>query len=198
MDKANSRSGEDAEGEAMEAISLHRFLASKPPLLTINPHKLSPISHNQIFFPSLRHHRLPRIKPINATDTDGDTAPPPVQPAITPPETVEVRFRKRSRRRPKQEREDGGGGAMGNGRPRKAPVEIGSNKPKKWEEMSVGEKAMEVYMGEKGLLFWLNKFAYASIFIMIGGWVLFRFVGPSLNLYQLDTPPLSPTAVFKG
>lgn len=87
---------------------------------------------------------------------------------------------------------------MGNGRPRKAAVEVSSGKAKKWEEMSVVEKAMELYMGEKGLLFWLNKFAYASIFIMIGGWIVFRFVGPSLNLYQLDTPPLSPTSVFKG
>ena len=107
-----------------------------------------------------------------------------------------MRFRKRSRRRSKQEREDGA--AMGNGRPRKAAAEVGSSKAKKWEEMSVAEKTMEVYMGEKGLLFWLNKFAYASIFIMIGGWIVFRFVGPSLNLYQLDTPPLSPTSVFKG
>lgn len=70
--------------------------------------------------------------------------------------------------------------------------------PKEWESMSLNEKAVELYMGEKGLLFWLNKFAYASIFIVIGGWILFRFVGPSLNLYQLDTPPLSPQSMFKG
>lgn len=69
---------------------------------------------------------------------------------------------------------------------------------KEWEEMSLGEKAAELYVGEKGLLFWLNKFAYASIFIMVGAWVLFRFVGPSLGLYQLDAPPLPPTAVFGG
>lgn len=181
----------------MEATSLHQFLASKPPLLTINPHRFSAISQNQIFFLSLRHQQPLRIKPINATGTDGgDSAPPQVPPEITPPETVEVRFRKRSRRRSKQESEDGP--AMGNGRPRKAPVETVSDRPKKWEDMSMAEKAMDLYMGEKGLLFWLNKFAYASIFIMIGGWILFRFVGPSLNLYQLDTPPLSPTSIFKG
>lgn len=69
---------------------------------------------------------------------------------------------------------------------------------KNWEEMSLSEKAVELYMGEKGFLFWVNKFAYASIFIIIGGWILFRFVGPSLNLYQLDSPPLSPESVFKG
>lgn len=69
--------------------------------------------------------------------------------------------------------------------------------PKKWEEMSITEKAIELYVGEKGLLFWLNKFAYASIFIIIGAWILFRFVGPALNLYELDSPPLSPTKMFK-
>ncbi|KAF8687034.1 hypothetical protein HU200_043315 [Digitaria exilis] len=69
---------------------------------------------------------------------------------------------------------------------------------KEWEEMSLAEKAVELYVGEKGLLFWLNKFAYASIFIMVGAWILFRFVGPSLGLYQLDAPPLPPTAVFGG
>lgn len=64
--------------------------------------------------------------------------------------------------------------------------------------MSVAEKATELYMGEKGLLFWLNKFAYASIFIVIGAWILFRFVGPALDLYQLDSVPLSPASMFKG
>lgn len=64
--------------------------------------------------------------------------------------------------------------------------------------MNLTEKVVDVYMGEKGFLFWLNKFAYASIFILIGGWIVFRVVGPALNLYQLDSPPLSPTSVFKG
>lgn len=64
--------------------------------------------------------------------------------------------------------------------------------------MSLGEKAVELYMGEKGMLFWLNKFAYASIFIVIGGWILFRFVGPSIGLCQLDSAPVSPTSLFKG
>nr|XP_043607565.1 uncharacterized protein LOC122579449 [Erigeron canadensis] len=69
---------------------------------------------------------------------------------------------------------------------------------KDWEEMTLSEKALELYVGEKGLLFWINKFAYASIYIIIGAWILFRFVGPALNLYQLDAPPLSPTDVLKG
>ncbi|KAJ0966972.1 hypothetical protein J5N97_023889 [Dioscorea zingiberensis] len=69
---------------------------------------------------------------------------------------------------------------------------------KDWESMTLGEKAVELYVGEKGLLFWLNKFAYASIFMVIGGWILFRFVGPSLGLYQLDAPPLPPSSLLKG
>jgi p-aminobenzoyl-glutamate transporter AbgT len=39
----------------------------------------------------------------------------------------------------------------------------------------------ELYMGRRGVLFWLNKAAYASVFILIGGWVIFRFVGPNLG-----------------
>jgi hypothetical protein len=79
-----------------------------------------------------------------------------------------------------------------------SPAPKKKERRKEWEEMSVGEKAAELYVGEKGLLFWLNKFAYASIFIMVGAWILFRFVGPSLGLYQLDAPPRPPTAVFGG
>lgn len=78
------------------------------------------------------------------------------------------------------------------------PKQRKASAPKDWESMTMIEKAIELYVGEKGLLFWINKFAYASIFIIIGAWILFRFVGPALNLYQLDAPPLSPSAVLKG
>ncbi|KAF3677114.1 putative endoglucanase 2-like [Capsicum annuum] len=71
--------------------------------------------------------------------------------------------------------------------------------PKDWESVNMIEKALELYMGEKRLLFWLNKFAYATIFIIIRGWILFRSVGPALDLYQLDTHALlSPESMFKG
>ncbi|CAN0927054.1 hypothetical protein LINGRAHAP2_LOCUS35667 [Linum grandiflorum] len=100
-----------------------------------------------------------------------------------------VRFRRSSSKRRARQRGEAVGGTAS--RATKDP-------PKKWEEMSMGEKAMELYVGEKGALFWLNKFAYASIFIVIGGWIVFRFVGPALNLYQLDAPPLPPSAMFKG
>lgn len=71
-------------------------------------------------------------------------------------------------------------------------------KKKDWDEMTLAEKALELYLGEKGVLFWLNKFAYASIFIVVGAWILFRFVGPSLGLYQLESPLLAPTELFEG
>lgn len=105
------------------------------------------------------------------------------------PTALNIRYRARSRRRQaKQEK-----------RKQEEEEEEGA-KPskKKWEEMRVSEKALELYLGEKGLLFWLNKLAYASIFLVIGGWILFRFVGPSLGLYQLDSLPLSPTSIFKN
>lgn len=79
--------------------------------------------------------------------------------------------------------------------PNQAPV---PKKKKDWESMTLQEKAVEIYMGEKGILFWLNKSAYASIFILIGAWVLFRFVGPSLGLYKLESSLLEPTKTFGG
>ncbi|XP_059293068.1 uncharacterized protein LOC132046456 [Lycium ferocissimum] len=115
----------------------------------------------------------------------------PVTPPITPPNTVEIRFSRRPSKRRKQKEEE-----MMNARKQAVKPKP---PPKDWESMNLTEKAIELYVGEKGLLFWLNKFAYASIFIIIGGWILFRFVGPALDLYQLDTPtPLAPESMFKG
>ncbi|CAI0417902.1 unnamed protein product [Linum tenue] len=167
----------------MAANFLH-FLPQKSPISIAHHRATPPLTtkqFTQISFP--RRHRQNAI--------NGDETPQQLPPTVTPPpETVEVRFRRRSKRRGRQRGEDGGGAKGAAARP-PAPK-------KKWEEMSMGEKALELYVGEKGALFWLNKFAYASIFIVIGGWIVFRFVGPALNLYQLDAPPLPPSAVFKG
>lgn len=119
-----------------------------------------------------------------ASDGTDSNVSPPVLPA---PDTVEIRFKRGSKRRRKQQQLDGDKTPA-----KQAPV------PKDWDSMTLTEKAIELYVGEKGALFWLNKFAYASIYIVIGGWIVFRFVGPALNLYQLDTPPLAPTSMFKG
>jgi hypothetical protein len=153
------------------------------------------IKPNQIFLPRLQ--RSLRVTPSNTSSTDNNEANgngDGARPQAPPPNPVEIRFKRRSRRRSRQQREEDG---AGNGRVMKAQASA-PDPPKKWEDMSFGEKAIEVYVGEKGVLFWLNKLAYASIFIVIGGWILFRFVGPALNLYQLDSAPLAPTSVFKG
>ncbi|KAK9284400.1 hypothetical protein L1049_023571 [Liquidambar formosana] len=177
------------------AVLQSQSLAPKSTFLLLTKPQPSPTTNTQIFL----YRRRPPLK-ISATnssssssssDTSSSDVPPPVQPPIrAPPETAEIRFRRGSRKRSRQLQQQDGGSA---GIPKKAQAP-----PKDWEAMSLTEKAMELYVGEKGALFWLNKFAYASIFIMIGAWILFRFVGPSLNLYQLDAPPLSPSDVLKG
>ncbi|KAL3723744.1 hypothetical protein ACJRO7_035849 [Eucalyptus globulus] len=144
--------------------------------------------------PLLLLRRRRRLAAVTASATGGsrDDERSAPAPPVTPSDKVEIRFRRGSRRR-RQQSEDGAGRVAATAATERAPPT-----PKSWEEMSLVEKALELYVGEKGLLFWLNKFAYASIFVVIGAWILFRFVGPSLNLYQLDTPPLAPTSILKG
>ncbi|XP_058098814.1 uncharacterized protein LOC131243458 [Magnolia sinica] len=171
-------------------------------------HILPFISPNSAFF--LRHKppfptqtSLPptltkrcRVRAVNtnAGNEGNQTPSPSPSPSPLPPpasaaETVEIRFRRGLRKRAKQQ-QDGIDGTSLSSKP--------PSPPKDWDSMTISEKAVELYMGEKGLLFWLNKFAYASIFIIIGAWILFRFVGPTIGLYQLDAPPLPPTSMLKG
>ncbi|KAK4758765.1 hypothetical protein SAY87_020066 [Trapa incisa] len=177
----------------MDTATLLRSFPSRSPLLlfSVLPR---PAATNLSFSPHHRRYQL-RVRATDGAEGSGNDGTRPTRqapPSLTPPETVEIRFRRGSRsRRQKQQMEEGG-------RSMKVPKEEEPVPPKKWEEMSLGEKATELYVGEKGLLFWLNKFAYASIFIMIGAWIMFRFVGPALNLYQLDSNPLPPTSIFKG
>ncbi|KAK9108730.1 hypothetical protein Sjap_016790 [Stephania japonica] len=169
------------------------FISSLQPNLTPSFFNNSRPLHNQVFFlSSPNHFKFCRAissstSNSNKVGDDNGLPIPPVPPPVTAPDTVEIRFRRGSRRRSRQLQEGSEGGSAN-----KPPTP-----PKDWESMTLAEKALELYVGEKGLLFWLNKFAYASIFIIIGGWILFRFVGPSLGLYQLDSPPLSPTSIFK-
>lgn len=182
----------------MEAKLLH-LLASKPvapPNLYLA--KSAGAARNNIFPPTRPRHLT--ISPIyNTSSSSGDggssTSPDTTDGNSVPTatDTVGIRFKKRSRRKAKQQREQREGQGSGE-RFIKAEAAV----PKKWEEMSLGEQALELYLGDKGLLYWINKFAYASIFIVIGAWILFRFVGPALNLYQLDSAPLSPAAILKG
>ncbi|KAE8709501.1 endoglucanase 2-like [Hibiscus syriacus] len=117
----------------------------------------------------------------SSADNSSEAPEPPVPPPVrAPSDTLQIRFKRGSRRRRKLQEE----GVRGEGQRTNAKA-AAEAAPKKWEEMSMVEKALELYVGEKGLLFWLNKFAYASIFIVIGAWIVFRFVGPALNLYNL-------------
>ncbi|KAG6529707.1 uncharacterized protein LOC122040146 [Zingiber officinale] len=154
----------------------------------LHPSTLSP---NPCCFPRPRLSPRPRLLLPRAT-TDGDAtdagdrqAESAAVPSSPSPPALNIRYRSRSRVRRQEEQQKSA--------PRKQPP------PKKdWESMTPGEKAVELYVGEKGLLFWLNKIAYALIFVIAGGWILFRFIGPALGLYQLDSAPLSPSAIFKA
>ena len=64
----------------------------------------------------------------------------------------------------------------------------GSLTPEGWNAMNVTEKVVQGLWGEKGFLYWLNYLSYRLIFVMIGGWILFRFVGPAMGIYQLTNP----------
>lgn len=166
-------------------LSLPRPLNAIPPSIS-----LASSHHHHVQFLTLGPVRSSSDNIDGETSSSEPNASTPIQQPITPPDTVAIRFRRGSRRRRKQQKD----GAV-DGQPTKAKT---AAPPKDWESMNLTEKVVDVYMGEKGFLFWLNKFAYASIFILIGGWIVFRVVGPALNLYQLDSPPLSPTSMFKG
>ncbi|KAF9618456.1 hypothetical protein IFM89_001179 [Coptis chinensis] len=176
----------------MEANILpHPLFSSKSstPFLILN--QQSPFTTRISLLPVVRRSQSLKATPPTTNSSsngeDGNSIPSMPQPTIPQPDAVEIRFRRGSRRRTREKEMDSSGGSSA--KPRLPP--------KDWESMTLGEKAVELYMGEKGALFWLNKFAYASIYIVIGAWILFRFVGPSLGLYQLDTPPLSPTSILK-
>ncbi|XP_010489439.1 PREDICTED: uncharacterized protein LOC104767105 [Camelina sativa] len=132
------------------------------------------------------HRNNRRTLSINCVNSGGED-----EKISQPFDGVEIRFKRGSRKKIREEGSGEGGGGGQNSK-KKETVQ------KPWEEMTLNEKALELYVGEKGLLFWLNKLAYASIYIVIGGWILFRFVGPAFNLYQLDTPPLDPKNILKG
>lgn len=64
----------------------------------------------------------------------------------------------------------------------------GSLTPEGWDDMDIGEKVTQGLYGERGFLYWLNYLSYRLIFVMIGGWIVFRFVGPAIGIYQLTNP----------
>jgi hypothetical protein len=57
--------------------------------------------------------------------------------------------------------------------------------PEGWENMDPLEKMNELYLGQRGFLFWSTKLATNGVIVLGVAWVLFRIVGPALGLYQL-------------
>lgn len=64
--------------------------------------------------------------------------------------------------------------------------------PEGWDEMSPVKKATELYVGQRGFLFWSTKLSLAGIGVLAGAWVLFRFVGPLVAGYKLANDINSP------
>ncbi|KAJ0456371.1 hypothetical protein HanIR_Chr15g0761661 [Helianthus annuus] len=169
---------------------------------SILPFTKSITNSPHIFTTTRPHHHHHHLQPLplyltrnSSNDSSNNTASDDPSSATSSPQpdtkTVQIKFKRGARRKTRRKQESGSND--------NAMMMMKKEVVKKdWEEMTVSEKALELYVGEKGLLFWINKFAYASIYIIIGAWILFRFVGPALNLYQLDAPPLSPTDVLKG
>ncbi|CAH2051376.1 unnamed protein product [Thlaspi arvense] len=167
-------------------MKILHFLApnsAKPAIINLKQQYFGAITQTQIVFRRNKRQSLSINCSNSGSNNGGD------EKISQPLDGVEIRFRRGSRRKMREE-----GSGEGGGQKKKAETSV----QKPWEEMTLNEKALELYVGEKGLLFWLNKLAYASIYIVIGGWILFRFVGPALNLYQLDTPPLDPKNILKG
>lgn len=57
--------------------------------------------------------------------------------------------------------------------------------PEGWEEMSLGQKAYELYAGKRGILFWSTEIAWKGAIVLGVAWVLFR-IGGAVGLYQLQ------------
>ncbi|KAL6781367.1 CGL3 [Auxenochlorella protothecoides x Auxenochlorella symbiontica] len=64
--------------------------------------------------------------------------------------------------------------------------------PKGWDDMPLPMKVSQLWMGKRGLLFWSNKLAWAAVIGVGVLWVVFRFVGPALGLYQLQSDLTTP------
>ena len=62
---------------------------------------------------------------------------------------------------------------------------LGLQAPSSYEQQNAGSSESSGGQLWTRVLDWANQAAFASIFILIGGWILFRFVGPLTGLYAL-------------
>ncbi|RWR81744.1 endoglucanase 2-like protein isoform X1 [Cinnamomum micranthum f. kanehirae] len=145
--------------EANTMLLNSTFLLHKPPSTTPTSFLRS----------SSRPRLIPPLQALNTNDNNSSNSNDASQNPPTPstPQTVQIRIRRGSRKRARQQQDMNSNStststsSLSGSRPSPSP-------PKDWDSMTIGEKAVELYVGEKGLLFWLNKFAYASIFVIIG------------------------------
>ena len=64
--------------------------------------------------------------------------------------------------------------------------------PEGWEDMNPLQKATELYLGERGFLYWSSQLAIGGTVVLVVAWVFFRFIGPSVGLYQLSNDINTP------
>ena len=64
--------------------------------------------------------------------------------------------------------------------------------PEGWDQMDPIAKFTEIYLGQRGILFWSTKLATNGVIALAVAWALFRFVGPALGLYQLTNDISTP------
>jgi hypothetical protein len=51
------------------------------------------------------------------------------------------------------------------------------------------EKATELYLGERGILYWSTQLTIGGLVLLVVAWVGFRFLGPAFGLYSLENDP---------
>lgn len=78
------------------------------------------------------------------------------------------------------------------GRRGRAEWKKGSLFPEGWEEMDPIEKATELYLGERGILYWSTQLTIGGLVLLVVAWVGFRFIGPALGLYSLTNDISTP------
>ena len=81
------------------------------------------------------------------------------------------------------------GNAPMSGGNRRAEWKKGQLFPEGWEEMDPIEKATELYLGERGILYWSTQLTIGGLVLLVVAWIGFRFIGPVLGLYQLTNEP---------
>jgi len=57
--------------------------------------------------------------------------------------------------------------------------------PDEWDASPVAKRAGVLWTGEKGWMYWMNQASLYGAAAIAFAWVVFRFVGPALGVYEL-------------